>query len=76
MDIPNRLYRRARAKAAVGVETFKHYLVKALSNELKKAESPTGKRLKGPLFVKRGPLVYTSEALSEILEEDDRALLG
>ena len=47
-----------------------------MSNELKKTEPPEGKRLEGPLFVNRETLVYTGEELSEILQDDDRALLG
>ena len=76
VDIPDLLYRRAKAKAALRGETFKRFLVKAVRNELKKAEPPEGKRLEGPLFVNRETLVYTGEELSEILQDDDRALLG
>ena len=76
VDIPDLLYRRAKAKAALRGETFKRFLLKAVSNELKKTEPPERNRLEGPLFANREPLVYTGEGLSEILDEDDRALLG
>ncbi len=76
MDIPDLLYRRAKAKAALRGETFKRFLLKAVSNELKKTEPAEGNRLEGPLFANREPVVFTSEGLSEILQDDDRALLG
>jgi hypothetical protein len=70
------LYRKAKAKAAVRGETFKHYLISTLQKDLKQSDKEEKKRLKGPLFVKEEPLIYDSRRLSEILEEDDHALLG
>ena len=76
VDIPDFVYRQAKAKAAVRGETFRNYLVTALRNDLKRQDPTTKKRLKGPLYVKQEPLVYTSKGLSQILEEEDRALLS
>lgn len=76
MDIPDSVYRKAKAKAAGRGETFKSYLVNTLQKDLNQEDKEPKKRLKGPLCVKEELLVYDSEDLSKILEEDDRALLG
>ena len=76
VDIPDGVYRRIKAKAAMKGMTFRGYLVGALQRDLERPIDAPKKRLKGPLFSKQKPLVTTEEALSEILEEEDRALLG
>ncbi|MDA0346292.1 MAG: hypothetical protein O3C43_03070 [Verrucomicrobia bacterium] len=76
VDIPDSVYRQAKAKAAVKGETFKSYLVNTLRKDLKKGDAEPKKRLKGPLCVNEELLIYDSEGLSKVLEEDDRALLG
>jgi len=76
VDIPDSVYRRIKAKAAMKGVTFRGYLVSALQRDLDQPIEAPKKRLKGPLFSKQKPLATTSEQLGEILAEDDRALLG
>ncbi len=76
VDIPDSVYRKAKAKAAVRGETFKSYLVNALQKDLNQDNKEPKKRLQGPLCVKEELLVYDSEGLHKIMDEEDRALLG
>ena len=76
VEIPDGIFRKAKAKAALRGESFRHFLVSVLQRDLEQPEPSVKKRLKGPLFSKQKPLVSTAEDLSKILEEDDHALLG
>ncbi|MFL3656811.1 MAG: hypothetical protein ACJ07L_01975 [Opitutales bacterium] len=76
VEIPDGVFRKAKAKAALRGESFRRYLVNALQKDLGQPDASVKKRLAGPLFTKQKPLVSSAEELSEILEEDDRALLG
>lgn len=76
VDIPDGVYRKVKAKAALKGITFRGYLLSALQRDLDQPDKASGKRLKGPLFSKQRPLFSSSEELDEIIEEEDRAVLS
>jgi len=76
LDIPDGIYRRVKAKAAMKGVTLRSYLIDALRKDLNRTNDTPKQRLKGPLHSKQRPLFSTEEDLGNILEEEDRALLG
>ncbi|MBK1875683.1 hypothetical protein [Pelagicoccus mobilis] len=76
VDIPEQLYRQAIAKAALRGESFREYLANALRRDLETAESSKPVRLRGPLFSTPEPIAVSPDQQSDLLEEEDRALLG
>lgn len=76
VEIPDGIFRKAKAKAALRGESFKRYLVNALQRDLEQLAQASGHRLKRPLFSSQQPLISTAEEVSNLLEEEDREQLG
>ena len=66
VDIPDDVYRKVKAKAALKGTTFRGYLVSVLQRDLDQPYKASGKRLKGPLFSKQQPLFSSGEELDGI----------
>jgi len=80
IDIPDPLFRELKAKAALRGETLKECVLRAVRAELRSGEAsadgPT-RRIELPLVRSREPSYdLTPDRMAEILEEEDRDLLG
>lgn len=76
VEIPDGIYRKAKAEAALRGLSFRSYLIGSLQKELDRPKKKPGKRLNGPLFTNQKPLISNEKDLAKILDEEDRETLS
>ena len=74
IDIPDQLFRRIKALAAIQGMTLKNFITKAVEHELiSSKELTSGFRIKGPLIpsYKPGSLKITPDYVAKLMEIED-----
>ena len=74
IDIPDQLFRRIKALAAIQGITLKNFITKAVEHEINSGkEHTTSTRIKGPLVPsdKPGSLKINSDYIAKLMEIED-----
>ena len=75
IDIPDELFRRVKAEAALRGQSLKTFFLNALENEFSTKQTPVRRRAKLPLVnSKESHYEISAERIADILEQEDREI--